>query len=101
MDLTIVLPRVVGTRMSARSFLERLPVDLAGEDVVLDCSGLLDGTASFADEVVKVVLRDRGARALVVDGAGDDFAADLLQAARDHGVENRFSFRQDRAAAAS
>lgn len=90
MSITVVLPRVVGTRPSARAFLQQIPEDLAGQDVVLDCRGLVDGTASFADEIVKVVLHDRRADSLLALGPGDDFATDLATAAQDHGVSDRF-----------
>lgn len=90
MTVEMVLPRVVGTRPSARLFLHEIPEQLAGTEVVLDCRGLVDGTASFADEVVKVVLVDRGAASLVAVGPGHDFAGDLATAAADHGVTGRF-----------
>lgn len=90
MTVTIKLPRVVGTRPSARAHLREVPDRLDGQDVVLDCRGLVDGTASFADEIVKVVLADRNAASLVALGPGHDFAEDLMTAAQDHNVANRF-----------
>lgn len=90
MNYTIVLPRVVGTRPAAQYYLDSVPERLHGKDVELDCSGLADGTASFADEIVKVVLADRGARSLVAVAPGHDFATDLQTAAHDHGVADRF-----------
>jgi hypothetical protein len=90
MTVRIVLPRIVGTRPSARALLREVPTRLDGEDVVLDCRGLVDGTASFADEMVKAVLVDRTAASLVALGPGQDFATDLAAAAHDHGVLDRF-----------
>ncbi len=89
-DVKIVLPRVVGTRPSARAFLREVPQDLVGRNVVLDCRGLVDGTASFADEIVKAVLKERGAASLVALRPGPDFAGDLSAAADDHEVADRF-----------
>ncbi len=86
----IVLPRVVGTRPSAQAFLREVPQQLSGMDVVLDCRGLMDGTASFADEIVRAVLCERGASSLVALGPGPDFAEDLISAAQDHDVQDRF-----------
>jgi hypothetical protein len=89
--VTIVLPRVVGTRPAVAGFLTHVPRDLTDREVELDCRGLLSGTASFADELVKILLKDSGARRLVARGPGADFAADLRVAADDHGVADRLS----------
>lgn len=91
---SIVLPDVVGTRPAARVFLSQVPAQLAGRTVVLDCTWLVDGTASFADEVVKVILADRQADLLVAVEPTDDFAADLQTAASVHGVANRFKIQR-------
>lgn len=87
--MEIKLPRVVGTRPAVAPFLAEVPTDLHGERVVLDSRALLSGTPSFADEMVKAVLVDRGADELVVLGANSDFAADVTTSARDHGVLDR------------
>lgn len=92
--MEIRLPRVVGTRPAVAPFLADVPTDLRGEKVVLDSRALLSGTPSFADEMVKAVLVDRGADELVVLGASTDFASDVTVSARDHGVLDRVRLEQ-------
>lgn len=94
MSMSVTLPRVVGTRLSAHGYLRDLPTDLSGQDIELDCRRLVDGTASFADEVVKIVLKERNARTMVAVGPGRDFADDLQTAAHDHGVADAFSLER-------
>lgn len=86
---TVTLPRVVGTRPSAQHYLDMLPQSLLEQDVLLDCGGLVEGTASFADEVVKVVLATRNAARLVAYASGSEFAHDLQVAAQEHHVSDR------------
>jgi hypothetical protein len=92
--MEIRLPRVVGTRPAVAPFLADVPAELHGEKVVLDSRALLSGTPSFADEMVKAVLVDRGADELIVVGANSDFASDLTDSARDHGVLDRVHLEQ-------
>lgn len=92
--MEIRLPRVVGTRPAVAPFLADVPGDLRGQKVVLDSRALLSGTPSFADEMVKAVLVDRGADELVVLGANSDFASDIAVSARDHGVLDRVRLEQ-------
>ncbi len=94
MKTDIALPRVVGTRPAVAPFLVGVPTDLHGERVTLDCRALLSGTPSFADEMVKVLLVERGADGLVVLGANEEFAADLLASAREHGVADRVDLKE-------
>ncbi len=92
--MEITLPRVVGTRPAVAPFLVDVPLDLHGAAVVVDCRALLSGTPSFADELVRSLLVDRHAAELVVLGAGTDFAADLLESARDHRVGDRLHLKE-------
>lgn len=97
--MDIKLPRVVGTRPAVAPFLAALAEDLRGHTVVLDCRALLSGTPSFADELVKQVLRDRRADELLVLGANSDFSADLASAAEARDVSDRVHFKERAAAA--
>lgn len=97
----IVLPRVVGTRREVPAYTGELPSRLAGEDVILDCSGLLSATPSFADEIVDVILRERGAERLIAVGAGEDVIADLRSAADVRGLGERLIIRPVAATAAA
>jgi len=57
--------------------------------VVLDCKALVISTPSFLDEVVKVVLVDRGADALDLVDANDRTRTHVMRAATNRGVAGK------------
>lgn len=89
------LPRLVGTREAVSDLLaeQQLPASLAGETVVVQCRDLASGSTSFADELVKQVLGDRGAATLTLVGAPDRFVAYVRAAAERRGVVARVTVR--------
>lgn len=85
----IEVPDHAGLRDQAQDLSWVLPSDLAGDTVVLDCAGLIVGTPSFLDEIVKQVLIVRHAAALEVRDAPVR-AGDLLKrSAHNRGVGER------------
>jgi hypothetical protein len=93
-NIKIKLPRIVGTRPGVAPFLVDVEETLEGEHVVLDCRALLSGTPSFADEMVKQILVERGAAELVVLSATSDFASDVIASARDSGIVDRIYLKE-------
>lgn len=91
MTTTLELPSLTGSRRRARYLVDQAGDDhsLRGASVILDCRQLVAGTESFVDELIKIVLVDRGAEHLTVDNADGDFAGWVCAAARDHGVSDR------------
>jgi hypothetical protein len=85
---SVRLPRLIGTRNSARQLLEDLSADLAGVDVVLLARASSVCTYPVADELINELIVRRGAR-LRVHGASDELELSLLEAAEVHGVVNR------------
>lgn len=69
------LPQLSGGRARVTAIVEEagLPTDLRGTTIVVDCRQLVAGTASFADELVKIVLADRHADELEVINVSGDF----------------------------
>ncbi len=70
------LPRLVGTREAVRDLMIDQGVSsssLRAEPFVVLCRDLATGSTSFADELVKTVLEDGGAQALILVGAPDRF----------------------------
>jgi hypothetical protein len=84
--LPVEMPQLSGGRKRAQALVRPLLGRMQGQTVVLDCRQLLAGTPSFADEIIKLVLVDGGARLLQVEQVDDDFGQDLLTASQDHGV---------------
>ncbi len=69
------LPRLVGTREAVRDLMidQGVSSSLRAEPFVVLCRDLATGSTSFADELVKTVLEDGGAQALILVGAPDRF----------------------------
>jgi dihydroxyacetone kinase DhaKLM complex PTS-EIIA-like component DhaM len=89
------LPRLVGRREAVADLLttQQVPPALLDEDVVLLCRDLATGSASFADELVKDLLQQRGAARLLLVGAPERFVEDARAAAVRHGVDGRVLVR--------
>lgn len=87
-SVELVLPRLVGSRDSARALLAELGT-YEGKVVVLNARNLRSASPSAADEFVKEVLTRRHARALEFVSAGPEFVRDLEAAARAHHVTDR------------
>lgn len=69
--MTVELPRLLGTRKSAIDTVERadLPVNLSDHSVVVVANRVASVSASYADELVKQLLEDRGADEILLVGA--------------------------------
>jgi hypothetical protein len=88
----IQAPSHAGARDQARELADVLGTDLAGQDVILDCTDLLVGTPSFLDEVVKQVLVVRNAKALSVQMASARVHELLERSADNRGLSDRLMF---------
>lgn len=80
-----------GSRDHARELVADLPSHMAGTSVVLDCSGLVVGTPSFVDEIVKEVLLLRNADRLELTGSSARIATLAERAAANRGVADRLT----------
>lgn len=89
----VTMPQLSGGRERARALLEPYEGELRGKELLLDCRRLVAGTMSFADELVSGVLERGRAAQLIVEYADGDFAGYLHDAARDHGVGDKITFR--------
>lgn len=85
----ISTPAHAGDREQARELVAPLGADLAGVDVVLDCAGLLVGTPSFLDELLKQVLVERSAASSSVLGASDRVQRLVERSAGNRAVADR------------
>lgn len=86
---TLQLPRLVAGRDYADDLVHSLGLEPDAE-VLVDGSGLLSGTPSFAAELVQQILVEGKARSLRLVGAPGDFAGYAEAAAKDLDVEDRF-----------
>ena len=87
--LPVEMPQLSGGRKRAQALIEPLLGRMMGRTVVLDCRQLVAGTPSFADEIVRLVLKDGRAQLLEVTNVDRDFGDDLWTAAKNHGVAER------------
>lgn len=88
----LVTPEHAGARDQARDLTDALALDLADEDVILDCTNLVVGTPSFLDEIVKQVLVQRGARSLSVVMPSERVHLLLERSAQNRGARDRLLF---------
>lgn len=88
---TLEMPRLTGSRQSARSLAEQLPEDLGYGEVTLDATSMNAASQSFADEIIAQVLHSRPGVSLRVVGATGRFARHLQVSAEVQGVEDRLS----------
>lgn len=86
----IDVPYLTGGRDRARALVEQLDGSPAGAVVIVDFRNTVAGTPSFADELVRLVLVDGDALLLRADHVPVELGQYLLDAARDHGVVERF-----------
>ena len=88
---TLVLPQLTGTRVRARQLLDTwdLAEDLEGARIHLDAGDTLAGTEQFADELVRVILIERGADELIISLVGTVLGEQFRAAAERHGAPNR------------
>lgn len=91
--IEVSLPRLVGTRPAVGHLLDEqhVPVDLSGERAVILCRDLVSGSASFADELVRVLLQERSADDLVLVAAPERFVELVSAAASSRGIGGRTS----------
>lgn len=88
--ISLEAPVLAGSRPRAQQILKDLPSDLSQAIVELHCESLIAAAASFADEIVRSILVDRGARRLVVTGVSDqEFVGYLRDRAHVHNVADR------------
>lgn len=89
---TLVMPRLSGSRLSARNLAEQLPVEaLKEQTVVLDARPMDAASQSFADELVLRILGDGRASRFEVHGATARFAQHLNVSAQVRGVADRIN----------
>lgn len=88
---TIESPMLTGLREQARRMIEAqdVPLNLSGTDVILDGHRTRAATPSFADEVIKTLVVERGAKSLTIRVAGREFTEWLLAAAERYEVVDR------------
>lgn len=89
MAVTMSAPIFAGSRVQARQMAEELPLDLSEVFVAMDCQGLEVSTPSFMDELIKVVLVERGARGLLLENGRDRTRVIAQRCAQNRGVEDR------------
>ncbi len=89
---TLHPPTHAGSREQARELVARLPEDLAGSGVALDCSELTIGSPSFFDELVKQILIVRNADLLDVVSTSQRARTLLERAAQNRNVVDRVRF---------
>lgn len=85
------LPRLAGTREAVGDLLaeQQVASSLRGEDLVVLCRDLASASTSFADQLVKEVVEERGAAALVLVGAPDRFVQLVRESAARRGASDR------------
>ena len=89
---TLYPPAHAGSREQARALVARLPEDLAGSGVAVDCSELTIGSPSFFDELVKQILIVRKADLLDVISTSQRARTLLQRAAYNRNVVDRLRF---------
>jgi hypothetical protein len=89
------LPRLAGRRDEVGDLLaaQHVPDDLHDRDLAVLCRDLTAGSASFADELVRVAVEQRGARTLILVGAPERFVAHVRAAGDRRGVPSRVAVR--------
>lgn len=88
----VVLPERAGSRQEAQALVKQLRAP-EGRLVVVDGGPLEASSASFIDEVVKLILVDAGAKSLAMHGASETVKSLALSSARRRGVDHRLRFR--------
>jgi len=79
----------LGGRDQARRVADALPPDLDDSEVVVDCSRLEVSTPSFVDELLKVLLLDRGALRVRFVSAPERLAEYVRRAAVARSIESQ------------
>lgn len=64
MSAEVLQPRHVGSRERAREFFADLPDDLTGAEVRVSFRGVTTAAPSYIDEIIYLILEQRGARVL-------------------------------------
>jgi len=86
---TLEMPRLTGSRLSARQLAEQLPATTMGDCVVLDARQMEAASQSFADELVVQVFVNRAASTFEVIEPTQRFARHLLVSAQNLGYADR------------
>lgn len=89
MDVSITLPRLIGTRDAAKRLLEVQDVgpDLSGAIVRILARNLSTSTTSFTDELLQL-LEARQAKSIQVLNAPTEFAEQVERQSKMHGYDN-------------
>lgn len=85
----VQLPERAADRTQAAKLFSRLPRDLTGGEVIADGSHMAAGRPSFMDEMVRMVLLQRGARRLVLRNFDPRSLSYALASAQRRGVRGR------------
>lgn len=86
---TLTIPQRTGRREQARQLISGLPSDLSGQTVEIDFADDVRTTPSFIDEIVTVLVRDRGAATVRLVGLTPDLVRLVQQVGDDLDVVER------------
>lgn len=88
--VSLEAPRNVGTRGLVRTWLDSAtPENLSGRVVQVDCARLLSPTPSFLDEMIKMLVVERGAEVVQVTNASERTALYATRSASNRHVRDR------------
>lgn len=93
--ITVRAPQFAGTREAARALVAPLPATLARTSVVVDLADTKAAAPSFVDELIRLILVDRGGLALELAGASPRAAELAARFARNHGAADRLRLPGD------
>jgi hypothetical protein len=95
---TLKLGWMMGRRDDLRKLVEaqQVPEDLTGQPLVVLCSDALRISPSVLDELVRIVMVQRGATELILVAPSREVLANITEAMERHGMAGRM--RQERAA---
>jgi hypothetical protein len=94
--VSLKTPQNVGTRDLVREWLVRdAPAELAGRIVEVDCSPLRAPTPSFLDEMLKILVIERGAARVELRRASDRARALAARSAQNRRISGRIGFVEE------
>jgi len=92
MSTVVRTPELMSSRRQARELVASLPAELAGSEVVIDCSALLATAPSFLDELLNEILLRRHASTLRVVGATPRVRHLLVELADNYGLSKHLAW---------
>lgn len=91
---TLRPPALVSSRPLAREFTAELADDLNSGTVVVDCADIEASAPSFVDELVKIILVERGAKELRMVNVPSRTAAYANRSAQRRNVSDRLHLEE-------